>query len=426
MRTPRNKPPFSNGATSCAPEKLPQIAAMIYQGAPYDQVARAAAQLTRVAQPEIAAVSTMTGTADLPPGVLDNILANVDNGVDYTLKRRELAGRVLGYGAPLNYPDFQQQDTSLLNDYQANADQRRQGYGAIGTGGAANNNPPPPVASQPTATWPDAITSLVHWLSSGGAQPSQPSPSPPPPDDASPSPSLSPPPGSSIWDTVSHFFGGGAQPQPAPSIELKPDANGAYPSTGGREMPQHVTLSNGYKLDIPDGLTNDQISDRVNHMEALVNPQWKGWSDPFQSGRDRTQVTDPAGRIAAAGLNLNPVVGGADLTVSGLNALKAVASRYAPSLRNTPDIPTVSGLAGSAAGVAHIIPQRLPGAALRRSRRDRAGQSEAGDSHRPRNGRRDRRRRRRQLDRQLLRRPRLEPDRALVRQSRRSGRRRGS
>ena len=216
------------------PEKLPQIAAMIYQGAPYDQVARAAAQLTRVAQPEIAAVSTMTGTADLPPGVLDNILANVDNGVDYTLKRRELAGRVLGYGAPLNYPDFQQQDTSLLNDYQANADQRRQGYGAIGTGGAANNNPPPPVASQPTATWPDAITSLVHWLSSGGAQPSQPSPSPPPPDVASPSPSLSPPPGSSIWDTVSHFFGGGAQPQPAPSIELKPDANGAYPSTGGR------------------------------------------------------------------------------------------------------------------------------------------------------------------------------------------------
>ena len=81
----------------------------------------------------------------------------------------------------------------------------------------------------------------------------------------------------------------------------------------------------------------------------------------FQSARNlASYVTDPAGRIAAAGLNLNPVVGGADLTVSGLNALKAVASRYAPSLRNTPDIPTVSSLAGSAAGVTPLSPNASP------------------------------------------------------------------
>ena len=96
-------------------------------------------------------------------------------------------------------------------------------------------------------------------------------------------------------------------------------------------------------------------------MEALVNPQWKGWSDPFQSFMAASHaITDPAGRIAAAGLNLNPAIGGADLTVSGLNALKAVASRYAPSLRNTPDIPTVSGLASSAAGVTPLAPDASP------------------------------------------------------------------
>ena len=129
-------------------------------------------------------------------------------------------------------------------------------------------------------------------------------------------------------------------------------------------MPQHVVLSNGYKLDIPDGLTNDQISDRVNHMEGLINPQWKGFgnlSDAGESIRNAlSYVNDPAGRIAAAGLNLNPAIGGADLTVSGLNALKAVASRYAPSLRSTPDIPTVSGLASSAAGVAPLAPDASP------------------------------------------------------------------
>src|ERR1700729_1466937 len=130
------------------------------------------------------------------------------------------------------------------------------------------------------------------------------------------------------------------------------------------DMPQHVTLSNGYKLDIPDGLTNDQISERVGHMESLINPQWKGFgslSDAAETTRNMmSYVTAPAGRIAAAGLDLNPAVGGADLTVSGLNALKAIASSYAPSLKNVPDIPAVSGLAGSAAGVAPLSPGASP------------------------------------------------------------------
>jgi hypothetical protein len=125
-------------------------------------------------------------------------------------------------------------------------------------------------------------------------------------------------------------------------------------------MPQHVTLTNGSKLDIPDGLTNAQITDRVNQMESLINPRWKGFgslSDTAETTRNAmSYVTDPAGRIAAAGLNLNPVVGGVDLGVGGLNALKSVASRWYPSLNNYPDIPTISGLASDAAGVKQLDP----------------------------------------------------------------------
>jgi hypothetical protein len=142
------------------------------------------ANMTRVAQPEIAAVGTMTGTADLPPGVLDNILANVDNGVDYTLKRKELAGRALGYGAPLNYPDFQQQDTSLLNDYQANADKRRQSYGAI-------NTTPPAAAStatqaaQPANPFEAFWGGLSHVFGGGNSQAAPPAAGQPPPETSS-------------------------------------------------------------------------------------------------------------------------------------------------------------------------------------------------------------------------------------------------
>ena len=69
---------------------------------------------------------------------------------------------------------------------------------------------------------------------------------------------------------------------------------------------------------------------------------------------------DQRRRRPGAGLNFNPYVGGADLGVSALNALKAIASGYYPALRNTPDIPTVSGLVGSAAGVAPLSPDASP------------------------------------------------------------------
>ena len=126
-------------------------------------------------------------------------------------------------------------------------------------------------------------------------------------------------------------------------------------------MPQHVTLSNGYKLDIPDGLTSAQVKDRIDRMESLTNPQWRGWSDPIQSARNiASYVTNPAGRIAAAGLNLNPAVGGYDLGASGINAIKAVASGRYPALKNVPDLPIASDLAASAARVAPLSPSASP------------------------------------------------------------------
>ena len=168
------------------------------------------AGMTRVAQPEIAAVSAMTGTANLPPGVLNGILANVDNGVDYTLQRKALAGQVLGYDQqnPLNYPDFQQQDANLLNNYQANAEKYRASYGAIGANAAASgpNNQSPVSPTAPAVNPFEAFWGGLAHVLGWGSQPSSAAPAAP----SAPAP----------------------QTQPN-SIELKPDANGNYPSAPG-------------------------------------------------------------------------------------------------------------------------------------------------------------------------------------------------
>ena len=120
-------------------------------------------------------------------------------------------------------------------------------------------------------------------------------------------------------------------------------------------MPQHVKLSNGYQLDIPDGLTGAQIKDRVDTMEGLINPQWKGFgslADTTETTRNlMSYVTNPAGRIAAAGLNLNPVVGGIDLGISGVDALKAIAAKHYPAVNQVSDIPTISDVAADTTGV---------------------------------------------------------------------------
>ena len=126
-------------------------------------------------------------------------------------------------------------------------------------------------------------------------------------------------------------------------------------------MPQHVVLSNGSKLDVPDGTPPDEIRTRVNTANALVQSHainlikgGKGIYDALNA------VAGSAGRIAGAGVDLNPYVGGLDMGISGINALKAVASKYAPSLKNYPDLPTASSLATEAIGAPPLPPDASP------------------------------------------------------------------
>ena len=145
------------------------------------------AGMIRVAQPEIKAVGTMTGTADLPPAVLANILANVDAGADYIIKRKALAAQTLGFdpSKPTNYPEFQQGDQALLGDYNNQVDARRKSYGGIG-----GNQPPPQGPPVVTTTGGAPPTpSPFSWLGSLfnnlGAPPNNPSNTAPPPPDQS-------------------------------------------------------------------------------------------------------------------------------------------------------------------------------------------------------------------------------------------------
>jgi hypothetical protein len=114
-------------------------------------------------------------------------------------------------------------------------------------------------------------------------------------------------------------------------------------------MPQHVVLSNGAKLDIPDGTPPDEVRSRASTAETMIK---MGVPNLIKSGvglwRGAQDVAGAAGRVAGAGVDLYPPVGLADLGISGVNALKAVASQRNPGLNNVPDIPTVSGLATSA------------------------------------------------------------------------------
>jgi hypothetical protein len=168
--------------------------------------------VTRFASPEITMMNQVAGSSSLPPGVLDDILANVDTTANYTIQRRALAGQALGYDPsnPLNFPDYQQQDNALQANYAPELARRRQSYGAVAATVAAPvvSNPPAPVVSNPPApvvSNPPAPVVNSPSVNVGGGQ----------------SPSL--------WDVVSHFFGGGGSQAaplgPAPASAPAPPAN---------------------------------------------------------------------------------------------------------------------------------------------------------------------------------------------------------
>jgi hypothetical protein len=125
-------------------------------------------------------------------------------------------------------------------------------------------------------------------------------------------------------------------------------------------MPQHVRLVNGAALDIPDGTPNDEITSRVNTANAMIKMNVPNLIKGGKAIWDAANaVAAPAGRIAGAGVDLNPVVGGVDWGIGGLNALKAIAAGKHPALNNVPDIPTASSVATALIG-APPMPQDAP------------------------------------------------------------------
>ena len=154
---------------------------------------RKASGIQRLAGPEIQAVGKQIGTAQLPPGDLNNIIANESVAADIQLARRANAQNALGLGSQtMSMTDYTNADNDLNASLQARTDAQRRLLNAIGT------------AAPPTTT-------------------SNPAPPPPPISTQTPAPSPS------IWDLVSHLFGGGdagANPPstPTPTPQTPPPA----------------------------------------------------------------------------------------------------------------------------------------------------------------------------------------------------------
>jgi hypothetical protein len=126
-------------------------------------------------------------------------------------------------------------------------------------------------------------------------------------------------------------------------------------------MPQHALLSNGARLNIPDGTPPEEIRARVNTANALIQSHAMSFIGGGKAIWDAANaVAGSAGRIAGAGVDLDPYIGAADYGIGGLNALKAVASKYAPALKGYPDLPTASGLVTSAIGAPSFSPDASP------------------------------------------------------------------
>ena len=159
--------------------------------------------LNRVAQPEIALLSKVTGSADLTPAELANILANLRTGTDLSEALRSQASRALGLSSdptPFDYPDYAKFEGDSFNKYSQVADQNRVDYGAIGARLDARTptqqSAPTPPAQQPVQTPPDQLL--------------QANPAPAPVQQSTGNPILD------FLGSIGHIFGGGA-PAPAPA-----------------------------------------------------------------------------------------------------------------------------------------------------------------------------------------------------------------
>ena len=159
--------------------------------------------IVRFAKPEIDLMSGVTGSGELAPPVINGILANLDAGADYILKRKGAAGQTLGYdpSTPMNYPEFQAADKGFLDTYSRDAEARRAQYGAIG----ANAQPRAPVVqtqggATPTPSPFQWLGDLFHNLGQPNApQPVAPQSNETPPPGSTPSRELRYDPATNTW-----------------------------------------------------------------------------------------------------------------------------------------------------------------------------------------------------------------------------------
>jgi hypothetical protein len=141
--------------------------------------------IVRFAKPEIDLMNRVMGDPTASPEVINGILANLDTAAQYTVQRKNLASRTLGFGStdpsqpdtgPINFPEFQQGDAALLNDYNAKAQANRDAAGAVG----ANTQPTAPVVTtQGGATPTPSFWQSIGHIFEGFGQPPAPAPAGP-------------------------------------------------------------------------------------------------------------------------------------------------------------------------------------------------------------------------------------------------------
>jgi hypothetical protein len=148
---------------------------------------RQKAGIQRLAGPAIKEEQLIIGQPNMPPQVMDNIIANEKAAADIQVERGNIAFRArYGQGQDaLQMPDYAKQSMDLDNSFQSRTDDYRKQYGAIGTA----DQQPAPIA-QPTAplggnTVMDAIHGALGWLT-GQTPNSQTPPTVPPDADAPP------------------------------------------------------------------------------------------------------------------------------------------------------------------------------------------------------------------------------------------------
>jgi len=143
--------------------------------------------IVRFAKPEIDLMNKVIGDPTADPQVVNGILANLDTAAQYTLKRKDLASQALGFGsstdpsqtgAAINFPEFQQGDAKLLNDYNATAQANRDAANSIGTG--VKPPAPVPVTQGGATTTPDFWSTVGHFFSTLGQPPAPAGPAPAP------------------------------------------------------------------------------------------------------------------------------------------------------------------------------------------------------------------------------------------------------